>query len=255
MPTTTPQPSADNFPSTLSSNLAAADSTSATRVQNLALVHQARLSNLKRAATTASTRYGAKSAQATAAQAAVQTTTTTAARIALVHQQIATAPPQVTTTGWALYGIVTDSASNPVSGYAVFFVDAQNAYQREYGFAYTGSNGSYQIVFAGTSAASPEATPAAPAQTQELAAQNAAQDDAPAAGQQTQATAQPATPTLYVQVTNTDGKPVYLSKAAFTPALGKATAQNIKLAAGAPVIGTPPRVAKDTATPDIAKKS
>lgn len=84
--------------------LGSADSTAAQRVQNLGLVHQARVAQLTRTAASITARYGADSPQATAAHAKVTAAQATVARIAVVNRQTDTAAPQVAATGWALYG-------------------------------------------------------------------------------------------------------------------------------------------------------
>src|SRR5271168_4766623 len=99
---TTSQPDATQAESDLTATLAAADTSTAARIQNLSLIHQARLAQLTRSAAKAIAQYGAGSAQAVAAQADVTSATRTIGRIALVHQQVTTPAPQVTATGWAL---------------------------------------------------------------------------------------------------------------------------------------------------------
>ena len=208
--------------------LSAADSTAAQRVQNLNLVHQARLAQLTRTAASVSARYGAGSAQATAAEAKVAASKATIARVATVNQQVSATAPQVSATGWALYGHVYNAQLQPVSAYTVFLVDAKNAYQSAYGFSYTDNTGHFLISFAGDPAS---------AQSQSQ------QSSQPALG------AAQAAPQLFIEIANANAQPVYLSTTAFQPTLGTATYQNITLPAGEPPIGDPPPEIRQIALP------
>ncbi len=125
--------------------LAAADNTSADRVQHLSLVNQARVSRLTRTAASVTTQYGAQSPQAASAQAAVSSAQSTVARIQVLHQQVATPVPTVAAAGWALHGRVYDSNLSPQASHTVFLVDSQKTYQETYGFAYTDSTGYFLI--------------------------------------------------------------------------------------------------------------
>ena len=125
----------------------------------------------------------------------------TAARLAVVQQQVTTAAPTVAASGWALHGRVYTAQLEPAVGYCVFLVDAQNAYYSPTGFAYTDSTGYFQLTYPGT----------------------ATQPDTPAGEAQPDTAAQP--PALYVEITNPNGQPVYLSTTALAPALGTATYQ------------------------------
>jgi hypothetical protein len=203
----------------LTNALAAADGTTSQQLQNLGLVHQARVAQLTRTAANVAARYGAGSAQAVAAQAKVSAGQATVTRIAVVTQQAGIAAPQVAANGWALYGHVYNAQLQPVSAYCVFLVDAQNAYQSAYGFNYTDATGSFVINFAGAAASASE----------------------PGQRPRARSTAPPrSTPQLFVEIANNSGQPVYLSKTAFQPVLGAATYQNITLPAGEPPIGEPP---------------
>jgi hypothetical protein len=220
--------------SQVAARLKSVDSTAAQRIQNLSLVHQARLTQLKRTAASVTAQYGASSTQATAAEAAVTATKATIARIAIVKQQATTTTPQVAGTGWALHGRVYNSQLQPVSTYSVFLVDAQKAYQGTYGFAYTDSTGYFLLSFAGT-----PATPQSETQQSPQAAQPA-----------------PQTPSqLFVEIANSKSLPVYLSSTAFRPTLGVATYQNITLPAGEKPIGDPPPAIAAVALPPVGKIS
>jgi len=222
-----------NLGSDLTMALSSADSTSAQRLQHLSLVHQARLSGLTRTAASLTAQYGASSPQATAAETAVTGAKATIARVAIVTQQLTTPAPQVASTGWALNGRVFDAEKKPVSGYSVFLVDAQNAYQSAYGFAYTDDTGYFLLSFAGT--------PAAP--------QTKTKD------QPTGQSADETSPQLFVQITNSKRQPIYLSTTAFQPTIGTATYQNFLLPAGEKPIGDPPAAVRKGALPPAKKTS
>jgi hypothetical protein len=198
----------------INASLTHADTVTATRVQNLSLVQQARLTQVNRTATVIAAQAPAGSAQVKAANSAVTATQASVVRVAMLQRQVGIQAPAVTATGWALYGTVYNSSNAPVSAYSVYFVDSTNTYQNTFGIAYTGSDGSYQIVYAG-----------------------------PPAG-----TAAPTTP-LFVQVGNGSGDPVYTSKTAFTPTPGVATYQVITLPAGEKPLGVLPIVLKPVILP------
>jgi hypothetical protein len=223
---------AEDLGSDVTTALSSADSTASQRIQNLSLVHQARLSQLTRTAASLTAKYGASSAQATTAQAAVTASKATIARVAIIKQQAATPAPQVASTGWALHGRVFNADLQPVSGYTVFLVDAQNAYQSAYGFAYTDSTGYFQLNFAGT-----------PATGKGQKAQQAALSTAQTSSE------------LFVEIANSKSQPVYLGMTAFQPNLGTATYQNVTLAAGEKPIGDPPDAIRKVALPKAEKSS
>lgn len=214
--------------SSVSTMLTAVDTTSGSRMQDLSLVHQARVSRLKRTAISVTAQYGPQSAQATAAQAAVTAAETTVARIEIVHQQITTTAPQVAAAGWALHGRVYNAQRQPLSGHTVFLVDSEKSYQSAYGFAYTDNTGYFLINYAGQT----------PAPSGQIAVATESSADQ-----------------LFIQVANTDAKPVHLSSAAFQPRLGSAAYQNIILPAGEPPLGDPPEAIRDVALPPPKKSS
>ena len=88
----------------VASALTVADNGSAQRVQQLGLVHQARLAQLTRTSASVTAQYGAGSAQATAAAAVVASSQLLLARITQINQRVTLAAPAVATGGWALYG-------------------------------------------------------------------------------------------------------------------------------------------------------
>jgi hypothetical protein len=211
----------------VTSNLASADSIAAQRVQSLMWVHQARASQLLRTAASLKAQYGADDAAVKSSEAAAAAATATAARVAVVHQQVTTAEPQVATDGWALHGRVYDADLTPVSAYTVFLVDASKAYQQSYGFAFTDDTGYFLLNYAGPDAAS---KPPSAAATQ-------------AAG----------TSDLFVEVADRKGQPVFLSTTAFLRVVGSATYQNIVLPAGKQSIGDPPPEIRQVALPKPKK--
>jgi len=198
----------------VASALAVADSGTAQRVQQLGLVHQARLTQLTRTSVSVAAQYGADSTQATAAAAAVTSSKRLVARITQINRQVTLDAPAVASGGWALYGHIYNAALAAAAAYTVFLVDEQNAYQGAVGFAYSASDGSYALNYA----------PASDAQ---------------------------ALPELYLQVANAQAQPVYLSTVAFQPTTGQATYLDVTLPAGEPVLGDPPAEIRATALPDI----
>jgi hypothetical protein len=195
-----------------------ADSTSANGLQSLSQTHQARLAQVTRIAATITRQSGVSSPQATAAQAAVHSSQATVARVAMLKQRVTAQAPAVTATGWGIYGSVYNANSAPVQGYSVYFVDSTNTYQNAYGIAYTQSDGSYQFVYAG-----PPAGQTAPALT------------------------------LYLQVANASGDPIYTSATAFAPTTGLATYQAITLPAGEKPLGKLPIVLRPVTLPAVDK--
>lgn len=187
-------------------------------MQNLHLVHQARLSHMSRTAASLKAKYGANDPRVVAAEAAASATTSTAARISMVSQQLTTPVPLVATEGWVLHGRVFNSLLQPAANRTLFLVDGQKTYQQQYGFAYTDSTGYFQINYAPTG--------------------------------QPQATAQ-----VFVEIANQDGQPVYLSTTPFQPAPGSVTYQNITLPAGEPPLGDPPPAIRTIAVPSQGKKT
>ena len=147
--TTTPSTASASISSQLTTALSSADATVSQRIQNSSSVYNARLAQQTRAAASITARFGAGSPQAAAAEAKVTASKATVARVAIINQQVSAATPQVSATGWALFGHVYNAQLKPVSAYTVFLVDAKNAYQSAYGFTYTDSTGYFLISFAG----------------------------------------------------------------------------------------------------------
>jgi hypothetical protein len=215
-----PTISSDQASQTLAAALSSADAGSSQTILSLKMVHQARLSQLKRTAVTLKKQYGADNANVKAAEAAVTLGSTRVAQLSAVHQQVATPTPQVSPNGWALQGRVFSSTLAPVEHLTVFLVDGQNTYQQQYGFVYTDATGYFLINYAGDQPGTP-----------------------------------PATTSIFLEIANTSGKPIYLSTTAFVPTIGAATYQNITLPAGEKPIGDPPPSIRDVAIPNPKQDS
>jgi hypothetical protein len=231
----------------VSTTLAAADTAATQGVQSLSLVQQARLTQLTRTAASLTAKYGSSDPRTISAQTAVAATAATAARVAMLHQQLATAVPQVAADGWALYGHVFQPNAQgqpaPAVGFTVFLVDSQKTYQEDYGFAYTDSAGYFLISYAGSE---PTATPATEAQPPTAGTQTSGEStgQTPAPAQN----ASPATPALYLAIVDTKAQPVYLSTTPFQPVTGAATYQH-KILPGDQPLGDPPASIRKVAIP------
>jgi hypothetical protein len=209
----------------LAATLSAADTQAVQRLTTLGLIYQARQAQLTRSAASIAAQQGSGSEQATAAGAAAAAAKATAARLAVVRAQITTPAPAVGGSGWALHGRVYSAQLEPAAGYCVFLVDAQKAYYPDAGFAYTDSTGYFLLTYPGT----------------------AAESGAPAGEAQPGTALQP--PALYVEITNPDGRPVYLSTTALTPAPGTAAYQNFSLSPAEQPLGDPPPAIRAVALP------
>jgi hypothetical protein len=206
----------------LTTGLAAVDSLTASRLDNLGLVYQARITQLTRAVNSLTAQAGADAKQVVKAKAAVAATQSTVARVQMVKQRTVATAPVVTSGGWAVWGYVYDSKANPLSGYCVFLTDAQGNYQNAYGFQFTDSNGGFTINYAGTNA------------------------------EGAQAAATP--PTVYLAITNAKAQLVSESAKALALTIGSALYIEITLAAGEPSLGELPGEIKRLAQPDQGVK-
>lgn len=216
---TTPTPA--QISATTAATLASADTGSSQTILNLKMVHQARLSQLKRTAETLKKQYGSDDPNVKAAESAVKVGAAKVVRISAAYQELDTPAPQVAADGWVLHGRVYSSDLKPHAKYTVFLVDSQKNYQQPYGFAYTDDTGYFLFnVAAGTG-------------------------DAPT---------QPAAP-LFIAMTNTKGEPVYLGTTPFQPAPGSVTYQSITLTAGTQPLGDPPQAIRDVALPGRKTKA
>ena len=216
-----PTPTPAQIRETTAATLASADAGSSQTILNLKMVHNARLSQLKRTAETLKKQYGPDDPSVKAAEAAVKVGSVKVARISVVHQELDTPTPQVAPDGWALHGRVYSSDLKPHAKYTVFLVDGQKTYQEAYGFAYTDDTGYFLCNVAGAKGKDP------------------AQSTAP----------------LFIAMTNTKGEPVYLGTTPFQPTPGSVTYQNITLPSGAQPLGDPPPAIRDVALPSRRKKA
>jgi len=199
----------------IASALSSADARVTQSVENLQFVHQARLVHLTRTAAALKARYGPDDPRVKKAEAVAAAATATVGRVSLAKEQVATPAPKVSATGWALHGRIFDAQFQPVPGFTVFLVDAEKAYQRAYGFAYTDNTGYFLLNFPGPASADRQ-TPA---------------------------------PQLFLEVADAKAQPVYLSTTAFQPAPGTVTYQNVILPSGDQPIGNPPNPIRKTAMP------
>jgi hypothetical protein len=197
----------------LATTLAGADTQVKQGVNNLTLVHKARLSQLTRTAASLKAEYGADDPGVKSAEASVTATTTTAARISLILQQITATAPTVAQTGWAVQGRVVDAQLNPLGKLTVFLVDGNKTYLRQYGFAYTDGTGLFLINYQGVAG-------------------------------QAQGVLQ-----LYLEVADTNANPIYLDAAPFQPTIGSSTYRNVVLPMGQKPIGDPPEAIRLEAFP------
>jgi hypothetical protein len=205
----------------VANNLASGDTIAARRVETLIWVHQARAAQLSRTAATLKAQSGPNDPGVKSAEAAVAAANADAARVAIVHQQVTTPEPRVTSSGWALHGRVFDPEFKPVSGFTLFLVDAAKAYQQAFGFAYTDDTGYFVLNYPGSDPSTREKS----------------------------ATATQTQPELFVEITDRKERPVYLGPTAFQPVLGNAIYQNIFLSADDQAIGDPPAQIRAVALP------
>ena len=261
--TTNIPPGAAEMAGELENAFASADKISAQRVQNLQFVHQARAARLTREVAALKAEH-APDDEVKAAEAAVAASTFTASRVAVVQQQLTTPQPEVAAEGWALHGRVFDSNLKPLSGFTVFLVDAQKAFQKDYGFAYNDDTGYVLINYPGPDtattkgeksnqprAASQTSTATAPSATTQPASAGTQPGAASPSGAPTQPSATQAStqPQLFLEIADTKAYPVYLSETPFQPVIASATYQNVTLAPGNKPIGDPPKEIRDIAMP------
>jgi len=160
--------------------------------------------------------YGEGSSQVVAAQAAVTAAKGVVARLQVVRQQTAAEAPKVSATGWAVWGHVYDSNTEPLNGYCVFLVDAQRIFQRAYGFSYTDSTGLFAINFDGGSAATGKGA---------------------------------SSPTVFLAITNAKAQPVFVGTTPLSLVIGSATYVDTTLPEGEPALGDLPDEIRKVAVP------
>jgi hypothetical protein len=213
------QATPDQIDALAQSALSAGDAGSTQATHNLMLIHQARVSQLKRTAATLKKQYGADNAETKAAEAAVKTSMARVAIIGTANLQATTPSPQVSATGWALNGRVFTAQLQPVGNLTVFLVDDRKKYQEQFGFAYTDSTGYFLINYTGTT--------------------DKVENDGK----------------IFIEITNKKKQPIYLSATAFQPAPGSTTYQNITLPAEQTPLGYPPDQIRSVAIPDPSRKA
>jgi hypothetical protein len=191
-------------------------------MNGLVAVRKARLAQQQRQAAAFASEYGPNDPGTVAAQAKVNASRLVVARVSAAQQQTRTPTLSLGANQWALQGNVYDPNAQPIPRLTVFLVDAENAWQRAYGFAYTDSNG-YFVLANDPTVAGKTAAPPAPQ----------------AAG------------ALYVEIANEKGLPIFLDKTAFQPVLGQATYRKLVLDSQTP-IGDPPRPLREVGIPPVA---
>jgi hypothetical protein len=198
--------------STLSDAAGQADGIVPDRVQQLQWIHQARSARLSRTAADLKSRYGANDTGVKRAEAEVAASQAASARIAVAHQLMAMSVPDVPANGWALYGVVYDTAAKPVPRLTVFLVDASKTLQSAYGYTYTDESGRFVLAY----------------------------QEPKDAGRETVASGKQDVPTLFVQVSDMKRRTVYSSDTPAQLAFSVATPLGIVIGAGDAVIGEPP---------------
>ncbi len=217
----------------------AADGLAASSLQMIGKVHQARLARLNREASALKAK-GATSATALAnTEAEIAAETTTSAKVTMLSQRATTVAPTVSATGWALHGRLYSSNLTPAATYTVYLVDAQNAYQAAYGFAYTDATGYFALTAAASSGKGATGAAATP-----TGAPPEVNTGAAATGASGTTTAQ-----LFVAAADQKGEPVFLSPTPFSPTTGAATYLTLVMPSGGAPIGNPPAAVGATAPP------
>jgi hypothetical protein len=219
-------PDPSNLRTQVTEAFARTDDTAAERVQHLQWVHQARASQLARAAIELKAAFGADDPRVKDAEAALSAAKAASTNLAVAHQQMTTPEPDVAPDGWALHGRVFTTDRKPVRGVTVFLVDAVKARQDAYGFAYTDDTGYFLLKYGGGGEAS----------TSRAAKDTRVTD-------------------LFVAVDDINGRHVPLESIPFKPVKGAAVYQNIVLSQlTQPTEEAPPR-ARKAARPKGTRKT
>jgi hypothetical protein len=232
---------------------AAADGLAASSLQMIDKVHQARLARLNREASALKAQRTTSATALAATEAEIAAETTTTARVAMLSQRTTTVAPTVSVAGWALHGRLYSSNLAPAATCTVYLVDAQNAYQTAYGFAYTDATGYFALTAAASSGAGVVSatlavnTGAAATGTGSAASSAGAATSATAATGASGATKTPAQ--LFVAAADQKGEPVFLSPTPFTPTPGVATYLTLVMPSGGAPIGNPPAAVGAAAPP------
>ena len=238
---------------TAASLVASLDVVSSSRIESLGRIHQARLASQMRRATDAAAQYGASSQQAINATASVTATKTTVGRIEIVHRQVVTPDPTVSSEGWVLHGRVYDAALTPLARYTVYLIDTRNRYVDAYGYSYTDDTGYFLIRNPGQQEILKKRAPRkAPPAAEETSRPKGAASSSPAAAKSQAADSQDGNSTeseLFVAIANDQALPVFLGTTAFVPLTGHATYQNFTLEQDGKPMGDPPNVVRAAALP------
>jgi len=255
------------------------DAQAAQQLTGLAQIRQARINQLQRQVAPLIAQKGAADAQVVSLQQSIQSQQSLVSALAVVRAKASTPAPTVPANGWVIYGYVRNQNLQPAARLTVTLTNQQKVWQHQYGYAFTDANGYFSLDYASPAAApspTPALTAVQPAATTPAPTVGTTTGPAIAQPAATFATAPVATfsttpavtaalapatitaattnPTaaapantnlpaaplsLYVQVLNAAGQPVYLDSQAFTPVSGAALYRDIVLA-GTVALGTPP---------------
>ena len=242
------------------------DAQATQQLTNLAQIRQARINQLQRQVAPLIAQKGAADTQVVSLQKSIQSQQSLVSALAVVRAKASTPAPTVSANGWVIYGYVRDQNLQPAARLTVTLTNQQKVWQHQYGYSFTDANGYFSLDYT-PPAAAPSPTPAPTAPTPAptvgtttapaIALTAATFATAPVATFSTTPAVTPAatiSPTvaavaninlpaaplsLYVQVLNAAGQPVYIDSQAFTPAPGTALYKDIVLA-GTVALGTPP---------------
>jgi hypothetical protein len=203
----------------LNNSMASAGTAIDNGMSGMITLRKARLTQQLRYAAALEKQYGANDAGTKAAKAKVNASKLIIARASAAHQENQTPAVTVSSGQWALQGNVYDPNAQPIPRLTVFLVDAEKAWQRQYGFAYTDANGYFMLA-----------------------------SDSSAAGKEAASYTQGKTPPMFIEIANEKALPIYLDKMAFTPVLGQATYKKIVLSSQTP-IGDPPQPLREVGIP------
>lgn len=223
------------------------------------------------------------SASVKSLRATIQLHQSALARFGAVSTQSSTPAPAVPANGWVLHGHIRGPDSQPVAKLTVALTDQEKTWFRNYGYAFTDASGYFSLSYAPPAAAPAPAPaggpppPAAPVPPTGLMMERAAPPagaagatagtlgagaaapppqgtttpppaqtgSVPAPASASSQTAQPAGPvSVYLEVLNESGQPVYLDTQAFTLVPGAALYRDVTLAS-TDALGSPPSGASE----------
>jgi hypothetical protein len=223
--TNTNQPAATmtgDVKTTVQQTLQQGSATIATQVPQqfatMAAVRQARVNLLQRQATSLAAQSDAKPEAVTAVQTSIQANKLSIAKFGAVSDQASTPVPSIPANGWVLHGRVRDAQLQPVPKFTALLTDQEKTWQRQYGYAFTDASGYFSVAYAPPASAEPAA--ASPPTSAETARAAAAVS-------------------LYLQVLNGAGDPVYFDSQAITLVPGVSPYRDIVLPDTEP-LGSPP---------------